>query len=193
MKTIILKLSKPLLITGITLSLLACNDGGSGGIEPQKMADALHTVMNADRTVYTKKVIQRLVKQDKVIKASESWKDDKALPLPAQMFRMGSELAAEKSKDFTYSLLSEWPINKQNAPKTAMEKQGLKHIGANPGENFYGEETLGGKTYFTAVYPDVAVAPACVSCHNEHKDTPKTDFKLGDVMGGVVIRIPITK
>jgi hypothetical protein len=45
--------------------------------------------------------------------------------------------------------------------------------------------------YFTAVYPDPAVAPVCVSCHNEHKDTPKTDFKLGDVMGGVVIRIPI--
>ena len=36
-----------------------------------------------------------------------------------------------------------------------------------------------------------AVAPVCVSCHNEHKDTPKNDFALGDVMGGVVIRIPV--
>jgi len=35
------------------------------------------------------------------------------------------------------------------------------------------------------------IAPACVSCHNEHADTPRTDFKLGDVMGGVVIRIPV--
>ena len=39
--------------------------------------------------------------------------------------------------------------------------------------------------------PDVAVAPVCVSCHNEHPDSPKTDFELGDVMGGVVIRIPM--
>jgi len=31
----------------------------------------------------------------------------------------------------------------------------------------------------------------CVSCHNKHPDTPKKDFKIGDVMGGVVIRIPI--
>ena len=65
-------------------------------------------------------------------------------------------------------------------------------IAANPGQNFYTEETLGGKTYFTAVYADKAVAPACVSCHNEHKDTPKKDFKIGDTMGGVVIRVPVS-
>jgi Protein of unknown function (DUF3365). len=45
--------------------------------------------------------------------------------------------------------------------------------------------------YFTAVYPDVAVTAACVTCHNEHKDSPKTDFKIGEVMGGVVIRVPL--
>ena len=46
-------------------------------------------------------------------------------------------------------------------------------------------------SYFTAVYPDKAVAEACVSCHNHHKDTPKRDFKLDDVMGGVVVRIAL--
>jgi hypothetical protein len=35
------------------------------------------------------------------------------------------------------------------------------------------------------------VAPVCVECHNKHPDTPKRDFKIGDVMGGVVIRIPV--
>jgi len=45
--------------------------------------------------------------------------------------------------------------------------------------------------HFTAIYPDVGVAPVCVSCHNGHKDSPRRDFKLGDVMGGVVIRIPL--
>jgi hypothetical protein len=42
------------------------------------------------------------------------------------------------------------------------------------------------------VYPDVAVAPACVTCHNAHKDSPRTDFEMGDVMGGVVVRIPLS-
>lgn len=176
------------------LSIGACTQQASetpAGISPQLMSDALHSVMVADRTVYTKNVVNRLVKDDKVIKASEQWKDDKALPLPAQMFRMGSELVAENGSNFSYSLLSLWPINKQNSAKTEAEKTGLKYIFDNPGNNYYSEETLGGQKYFTAVYPDVAVAPVCVSCHNEHKDTPKTDFKIGDVMGGVVIRIPI--
>jgi hypothetical protein len=84
-----------------------------------------------------------------------------------------------------------WPVNRQNAPKTEAEKAGLQAIVDKPGENYYTNETLGGKTYFTAVYPDVAVAQACIVCHNAHKDSPRSDFKMGDVMGGVVVRIPV--
>lgn len=161
------------------------------GVEPQLMADALHAVMESDRTVYTRNVINKLVKEQKVIKASEHWKDEPALPLPAQMFRMGAEMVAKKDVGFNYSLLSMWPINKQNTPRTDVEIQGLEFVAANKGSNFYAEEMLGEQKYFTAVYADTAVAPACVSCHNEHKDSPKVDFMLGDVMGGVVLRIPI--
>ncbi|MDE0350766.1 MAG: DUF3365 domain-containing protein, partial [Gammaproteobacteria bacterium] len=52
-------------------------------------------------------------------------------------------------------------------------------------------EDLGGERYFTAVYPDYAVADACVNCHNRHKNSPRTDFEVGDMMGGIVIRIPM--
>jgi hypothetical protein len=174
------------------LLLSACNKGEqSGGLTPQKMADALHAVMSADRTVYTRNVVNRLQNEEKVIKASEHWKDEKGLPLPAQMFRMGSEMVAEKKAGFSYALLSMWPVNQQNRPKTEAEKKGLKLVADKPGENYYEEETLGGKRYFTAVYADTAVAPACVTCHNEHKDSPRRDFKMGDVMGGVVVRIPL--
>lgn len=189
--------SKTPRFTLITLTSLALLSGCSGdkeapaGIAPQKFTDALFAVMEADRTVYTRKVVQRLANEEKVIKASEHWSDDKALPLPAQMFRFGSEAVAEKTDAFSYTLQSIWPINDQNSPKTQMERDALQYVVDNPGKNFYGEETLGGVTYFTAVYPDVAVSPACVSCHNEHRDTPRSDFKIGDVMGGVVIRVPL--
>ncbi len=175
--------------------LSSCGGGAEpapGGIDPQTFADSLHAVMSSDRAVYTKRVVNRLQNDEGVIKATESFEDDKTLPLPAQMFRFGSEAVAEKTDKFSYQLLSLWPINKQNAPTTDVEKEGLQYIVDNPGENFYGEEELGGVTYFTAVYADPAVAPACVTCHNDHKDTPKSDFKLGDTMGGVVIRVPIS-
>lgn len=177
--------------------LLAASGGasvllmGAKGLEPKDVADMLHAVMSADRTVYTKQVVNRLTIKEKVITASEHFDDDKALPLPAQMFRFGAELAAEKTKKFSYSLLSLWAVNKQNTPRTDAEKKGLEFIAANKGQNFYTEEMLGNQKYFTAVYADVAVAPACVTCHNQHKDSPRRDFKLNDVMGGVVIRIPI--
>lgn len=161
------------------------------GLDFQTVSDLLHLVMSSDRTVYTKLIVNRLQNEEGVIKASEHFVDDKALVLPAQMFRFGSEMVAEETDAFSYSLLSLWPINKQNAPTTDLEQEGLEYIADNPGENFYGEEELGGVTYFTAVYPDIAVAPACYTCHNDHKDSPKTDFEGGDVMGGVVIRIPM--
>ena len=174
------------LATGITATPALSDD-----LSFQEVADMLHVVMDTDRAVYTKNVVARLAAKEKVIKASEHYNDEKALPLPAQMFRFGAEGVADKTDAFSYSLLSLWPINKQNAPRTPLEKEGLQYIVDNPGENFYGEEELGDETYFTAVYPDVAVAEVCASCHNDHKDTPRSDFVLNDVMGGVVIRIPV--
>lgn len=165
-------------------------------ITPKAMADALHMVMDSDRAVYTRRIVNRLAAKDKVIKASEHFEDEKALVLPAQMFRFGAEMVAERAAEnpdvnFSYSLQSLWPINKQNAPKTDAEKEGLQFVADNKGENYYTTEQLGEQNYFTAVYADTAVAPVCASCHNDHIDTPRSDFKIGDVMGGVVIRIPV--
>jgi len=187
MKTV----TRTLVPLALAASVVACGGKSAGGVSPQQLTDSLHLVLETDRTVYTKLIVNRLQNEEKVIKASEHWKEDKALVLPAQMFRAGAEMVRDKGATFSYSLLSQWPINKQNAPKTDAEKAGLEYIAANKGKNYYTEETLGGKKYYTAVYADIAVAPACVTCHNDHKDTPKKDFKLGDVMGGVVIRVPL--
>jgi hypothetical protein len=174
-----------------SLILVSLPAAAHAQVSYKEMADALHAVMESDRTVYTRVIVNRLQNEEKVIKASEHWKDEKALVLPAQMFRYGSEMVAEKKMGFSYSLLSMWPINKQNAAKTAAEKEGLEAVAKDPSKAFYKEETLGKVKYFTAIYADRAVSPACVTCHNDHKDTPKKDFKLGQTMGGVVIRIPV--
>lgn len=192
------KVKKSLSVLGLTafsgFLLSSCGSGEeSKGIDPKIYTDSLFAVMKADRTNYTKLVVQRLGPNGvNAVKPDEHWEDiPNGTLLPAQMFRAGAEAVAEMTDDFTYSLQSIWPINKQNAPKTPMEKEGLEFINDNPGENFYGKEALGDKTYFTAVYPDVAVSAACTSCHNEHKDSPKTDFQLGEVMGGVIIRVEL--
>ena len=177
--------------------LAACDSKPSGGtdqsagVSPSKMADALFAIMSADRTVYSNEVVYRLQDVEEVIKASEHWDSQKALPLPAQMFRMSAGLVAKQTDAFSFALLSKWPLNKESGPKTEVEVAGLDSVAKNPSKPFYGRETVGDVEYFTAVYADVAVSPSCVTCHNAHQDSPRTDFKAGDVMGGVVIRIPL--
>ncbi len=165
--------------------------GSAAAVSPRTMADALHHVIESDRTVYARHVVNRLQDEEGVILASEQWEDDRALPLPAQMFRMGAQLTAEKTDAFSYALLSMWPVNRQNAPRTEMEAAGLQGVADDPTTPFYGMETLGGIEYYTAVYADVAVSPACIACHNTHPDSPRDDFQLGETMGGIVIRIPL--
>lgn len=162
----------------------------SKGIPPEKVVDFIHTVIEADRTTYTRQVVNRLQNDEKVIKATEHFKEDKTLPLPAQMLRMGAQLASETGQ-FRYALISLWAINKANAPKSDFEKKGLEAVAKDPKKPYTSYETAGSKKYFMAVYADMAVAPACVTCHNGHKESPRKDFKIGDVMGGVVIALPV--
>ncbi|MHC4876694.1 MAG: Tll0287-like domain-containing protein [Planctomycetota bacterium] len=164
------------------------------GITPQKFADAVHAVMMADRTVYARHVVTRLKQQEAAVKPSEYWQDEEhTIPLPAQMFRMGAELVNDNpGAGFTYALKSKWPLNPQNKAE-GVEIEGLEYIAEHPDENFYKTEEIAGAKYFTAVYADKAVAEACWSCHNSHTNREESypEFKEGDVMGGVVVRVPI--
>lgn len=163
---------------------------------PQQVADTVATVLRADRTVYARDIVTRL-KDEGVITAHEEWKSEKKLLLPAQMFRAGAEEVDKmdnKPVEFSYSLQSLWPLNVENAKKQTPEiKKGLQAIVDNKGETYYGEEELGGKKFFFAIYPDKAVAKACWQCHNDHENRKPEypEFAQGDVMGGVVIRLPL--
>ena len=159
--------------------------------KPQEMADALHAVIAADREIYCREVVQRLASEQKLVSCSENWRQDKALPVPAQVLRMGSEAVQQKGAEFHYILRSLWPLNPKNGPETATEKTGLQAVLEHPDTNFYSEESLGGRRYFTAVYADRAIVPSCVECHNAHETTAKHSFKVGDVMGGMVVRVPL--
>lgn len=179
-------------------ALMGCtksDSATSSGISPQKFADAVHSVMMADRTVYATHVVTRLQKQKAPVGPSEYWEDEEhTIPLPAQMFRMGAEMVDKNaSAGFTYALKSKWPLNKQNRAKTELEVKGIDALLKNPDKPYYETEELGGKKYFTAFYPDKAVAEACWNCHNDHPNREEEfpEFSEGDVMGAVIVRVPI--
>lgn len=161
-------------------------------VSNQKTADMLFAVLQADRTVYSKYIFDRLTREEGVIKSSDHWQDDKALPLPAQVFQLGSAAVANMATDLSYTLESLWAINKSNFPQSAKEREGLIYVLKNPGKNYYSTVDVNGVKYFMAVYPDYAISAGCVQCHNSHQDSPKRDFQIGDLMGAVVLRFPLS-
>jgi len=167
--------------------------GDQPGIPPETVADYLNSVIEADRTFYSIHVVERLQKGGGT-KAAEHWRAEKnLLPLPAQFLLESSELAAKTGSKVRYRLISLWPINPHNAPDSQSEKQGLEVLREHPERSVTGTVKVGDHTYFQAIYADRAVSKTCIDCHNAHPESSKKDFKMHDVMGGLVIEIPLEK
>ncbi len=173
-----------------TIALSGSKDTPLKGISPEKVADYVHSIIEADRTVYTTHVVNRM-KEKGIVSAAEHWEHKNALPLPAQFLQLAGRLVAERGSGIRYRLISLWPIYRRNSPATEFERDGLKAVTSNPDSPHRGIVKSGKKQFFQAIYPDRAVAKACVDCHNAHPLSPKRDFSLNNVMGGIVITIPL--
>lgn len=158
-------------------------------IPARTAADYLHAVIEADRTFYTQHIVERMEAM-LIVTASEDWVKEKTLPLPVQFLREASRSLHVRDAPFRYRLISPWPLNEINTPTSDQERQILDQV-VKFGEVVEGEVMINNKRYFQAIYPDRAVSRACVSCHNAHTESPKRDFKLNDVMGGLVIQVPL--
>ncbi|MGF1534857.1 MAG: DUF3365 domain-containing protein [Elainellaceae cyanobacterium] len=196
------------IVLAVAVTAISCSSGGGGttaqasaGVAPELVADYIHTVLAADRTAYTKHVVNRVktlegkAKDAGVleVESTETWQQADGIPLPAQMFRLGSEIANE-SGYFTYNLISPWYINDSHAPKGEFEETAMQEM-IDTGEPVKNYQEIGDQTFFSAMYPDKAVAEACVSCHNTHpvhlERYPDKTFEMDEVMGGIVINIPL--
>jgi hypothetical protein len=168
----------------------AKNSPGSDGIPPEKVADYVHAVLEADRTIYTTHIVNRMQEKG-IVSAAEHWDQENALLLPAQFLQHSGRLVAENGGGIRYRLIGLWPIYQRNAPATDFERKALDTLRRQPERPITGIVASGKKHYFQAVYPDRAVSAVCVTCHNSHPLSPKQDFKLNEVIGGIAITIPL--
>ena len=160
------------------------------GISPEIVADYIHSIVQADRTFYTSEIVERM-QTEGIVSASEDWKVNGELPLPAQFVLETGRLVAQQPNGIRFRLISSWPINKKNSPTTEFERTALTKVLANPNRPYTGVTTVGKARVFQAVYADKALSQRCADCHNVHAQSPKRDFKSGDVMGGVLLTIPL--
>ncbi len=179
-----------LLIT--SLPAFADSSRARSGLSPRTAADYIHAVIQADRKVYSHDIVARLSKLGS-INATENWEEDNSLLLPAQFLLKSAELSNDRGIGMRYYLTSLWPINKNNSPKSKNEITGLQEITRNPREPFTWIVKEGNRWFYQAIYPDIATSHTCIRCHNNHPNSPKKDFKVGDVMGGILINLPLGK
>jgi hypothetical protein len=195
--------NKAFLLTGLMATIAvamlgigirdADNNGSKGtsrGIPPETVASYLHAVIQADRRTYTTHVVERMQLRGTVV-ASEDWEQRGTLPLPVQFLNESARLVAQEYKGVAFRLASLSPINDRNAPTTEFERAGLMAVQTQVDHPYTGIITKGGQRYFQAIYADRAVSQSCIGCHNVHPKSPKRNFALNDVMGGLVITIPI--
>jgi len=179
-----------LVLLGLTTSEVRAEEPSGHGIPYQTVADYIHDIIEADRTLYTTHVDDRMQETGTVI-ASESWEDRNALPLPAQMLLLSGERVKNRGGGLNYRLASLWPIYHKNGPANDFEKKGLQAVQETPDEPYTGLITQGKESLYVAIYADLAVSRSCVNCHNRHLLSPKRDQKLGDVMGAIIISFPV--
>jgi len=146
----------------------------------EMVADYVHAVIEADREVHTKHVVERIQVKGVVV-AAENWEEKNTLLFPVQF--LSGRVMETKGIGMQYRLISLWSINKRNVASSEFEKLGLGTILTHPTKPYTGFVKVGGARYFQAVYPDLAVTQACIGCHNTHPDSLKRGFKLNDVMG----------
>src|SRR5512147_2199560 len=162
-------------------------------VPAETVAEYVYAVIESHRAFYTTHVVERLDEQE-VTKADGDWRSKKKmLPLPVQFVTESSEMLSTKFTGIRYRLISLWPINPRNSPKDQEGKHSLEVLGERPERPVTSTIKIEGQDYFRAIYADLAVSPACVACHNNHPNSPKKNFQVGDVMGGLVIEFPLRK
>jgi Protein of unknown function (DUF3365) len=160
------------------------------GVPPEKVADYIHAVIESHRAFYTIHVVERLEEQGG-IKVDGEWRTHKnTLPLPQQFVTESSNMFATFT-GLRYRLISLWPINPKNRPRDQVDKHSLEAVVERPEQSVTRTIKIDNQTFFHAIYADVAVGHACVACHNTHPKSPKKDFQVGEVMGGLVIEFPL--
>jgi len=161
-----------------------------GGIPPELVAEYIHAVIQADRSIYSTHVVEQLQSR-KITVAEEDWKEKGTLPLPAQMLQMAGLEVQGLGLGLRIRLTSLGPIYTKNGPADQFERTGLEAVAKNPRKPYTGIITEGDRRYFKAIFADRAVSMACVMCHNGHPLSVKRDYKLYDVMGGIIISFPV--
>ena len=184
----------------VAFGLLVVFTNACGGVAEEKETASLEeNVFSVDevlemvakenditRKLYTKAIVGEGKKQG--MKFDEDWRKNEveAGPLPALFLRGIATSIKKGDVPLGLYLGSDFPINNANKFK-GKQSELFESIKKDQKPQFFYDDE---QKLHTAMFADLASAEACVSCHNNHKQTAKKDWKLGDVMGATTWQYP---
>ena len=138
------------------------------------------------RKLYTKEIVQAGKKIG--IKFDEQWQEKSVVAgmLPAQFLRETATYLEKSPVRLGLYLGSDYPINRANLLEGLQAKK-FTELKEKKQDLFF---SLAKEKTFIYMSPDIAVVKACVTCHNEHPETPRTSWKMNDVMGATTWLYP---
>ncbi|MBL8262461.1 MAG: hypothetical protein JNM58_08550 [Xanthomonadaceae bacterium] len=153
--------------------------GGGRDVPVDVMFRMLDAENASVRAIYTAEIVTPGLKNG--LKYREDWKQKhvEAGPLPALLLRETANRLQQRVPELSLFLGSSFPIEASNAFKGAQSDY-FARIDRSGEPQFFRDASTG---RHTAMFPDIASAPACVTCHNEHPKSPRKDWKLKDTMG----------
>ena len=181
--------------TGLAAALWNMSRLSSNLIESQALQNAAlyAQAIKEARTLYSSEAVDRLGTAHGISITHDYAAKKGAIPLPATyLIELGKHLS-EKNPGMSIRLYSDYPFpwrRKEGGPRDDFEREALHHLRQNPNLPFFRFEKFQGRPSLRYAQADI-LKPSCVGCHNAHPDSPKTDWKVGDVRGILEIANPL--
>ncbi|HEY8027511.1 MAG TPA: adenylate/guanylate cyclase domain-containing protein [Burkholderiaceae bacterium] len=151
----------------------------------RRQANDLNAVITGIRGYYSSEIVDRVLSAhaSSTQVAPNYQSIPGAIPLPATLSLELGKVIGDKQPNISYRFVSDYPF-RNRAPHVLdeFESKSLAALRQNPNLPPIYQSTNGLRSQVRLVSP-IVMGSACVSCHNSHPDSPKTDWKVGDVRG----------
>ena len=142
--------------------------------------------METLRQFYADRIIQNLKSVPGVIVTHDYYQKKGMIPPPARFAIDVAEAISNTNGNLKVKLLSEYPFPwrypNHEQYLDNFELTSIEHFTKNALKPIYQLESHPDGEILRYVEP-ILMTPSCVSCHNSHPESPKRDWKIGDVRG----------
>ncbi|MGE0748026.1 MAG: adenylate/guanylate cyclase domain-containing protein [Rhodospirillales bacterium] len=147
-------------------------------------AGDFQAAIDSMRNFYSQNVVSRVLQGQGQTRVVENYQDvPGAIPLPATLSIELGHVLSRQDGAMRYEFISDYPFRtRQTHNFDDFERRALADLRRNPGQVIH---DVSGSLFDRRVRlaTPVVMGGPCVSCHNTHPDSPKRDWKVGDVRG----------